>query len=414
MIGTTLAWFYLRQVQPDSQSAFVTVAFTGSRTGTGIMGTNSSLSARISRSNLLRYSLAITAALLACVLCGVLQRYAGTTGTFAVLLLAVTFSGWYCGVGPTVPAALICVAAALFGFIPRLQAFAALNLEQWVGILIFVASAVLIVLMGERRRRENEGLVRAQSELEDRVRERTADLDAVNRNLRELSARLMQLQDDERRRIARELHDSVGQTLAALGMNISLVRNDIERLSKVHSALNDSENLVREMSSEVRTISHLLHPPLLDEAGLCSALRWYADGFAQRSRIRVDLQLPEDFGRLPAEMETAIFRVVQESLTNIHRHSGSPVARIHLRQQGEQVMVEVADKGKGIPKDKLEGMSSTGTPGVGIRGMRERLRQLGGALEIESNHSGTVVSVKLPVDRALNQEGVAVADHEAA
>src|SRR5947209_3163497 len=224
----------------------------------------------------------------------------------------------------------------------------------------------------------------------------------------------MQLQDDERRRIARELHDSVGQTLAALGMNLSLVRNDVERLASILSTLNDSENLVREMSSEVRTISHLLHPPLLDEAGLCSALRWYVEGFAQRSGIKVDLNLPDEFGRLSAELETAIFRVVQESLTNIHRHSGSAVAKIQLRQPADQVVVEIADKGRGIPEQKLQEMASTGTPGVGIRGMRERLRQLGGTLDIESGRSGTVVTVRLPLEPGTAQPGLSITDSAAA
>lgn len=378
------------------------------------MGTNSSLSARISRSTLLRYTLAVVSALLASVACGTLQHFVGLAGCYAVLLLAVTFSAWYCGVGPAVLAVLLSLIAAGFGFIPRLQAFATLDLQRWVGILVFLAGSMLVILMGEWRHQENERLLRAQDELEDRVRERTADLDVVNRNLRELSARLMQLQDEERRRIARELHDSVGQTLAALGMNLSLVRHDVERLSGIISALNDSENLVREMSSEVRTISHLLHPPLLDEAGLCSAARWYVDGFAQRSGIKVDLEIPDDFGRLPAEMETAIFRVIQESLTNIHRHSGSTVAKIQLHQRGDEVVVEIADKGRGVPLDKLEEMSSSGTPGVGIRGMRERLRQLGGVLEIESGKSGTIVIVKLPLDRGLKPEGLSVVNHEAA
>ena len=363
------------------------------------MGTNSSLSARISRSNVLRYSLAITSAVLACLICGILQYYAGLVGCYAVLLLAITFSAWYCGVGPTVAASLISLVAAVFGFAPRVPSFNTFNFETWIGILVLVAATLLVVLMGKQRHAENERLLRAQDELEERVRDRTADLDAVNRNLRELSARLMQLQDDERRRIARELHDSVGQTLAALGMNLSLVRNDVERMSNIISTLNDSENLVREMSSEVRTISHLLHPPLLDEAGLCSAVRWYVDGFAQRSGIRVELDLPEDFGRLVAEAETAVFRVVQESLTNIHRHSGSAVARIRLRQPGAEVEVEIADKGNGMTPEKLQELAATGTPGVGIRGMRERLRQLGGTLEIESSKSGTVVTVKLPVER---------------
>ena len=378
------------------------------------MQTNLSLSARIFRSNLLRYTLAAGTALLASAVCAGLQHFVSIEGCYAVLLVAVTFSAWYCGVGPAIVSVLLCLIAASFGFVPHLGGFTALSLERWAAVLVFLVGSVLVVLMGERRREENERLLRAQDELEDRVRERTADLDVVNRNLRELSARLMQLQDDERRRIARELHDSVGQTLAALGMNLSLVRNDIERLSGIVSTLNDSENLIREMSSEVRTISHLLHPPLLDEAGLCSALRWYVDGFAQRSGIKVELNMPDDFGRLPAEMETAIFRVVQESLTNIHRHSGSPVARIQLREPGEHVVVEIADKGKGIPPEKLEEMASTGTPGVGIRGMRERLRQLGGAVDIESGKSGTVVVVTLPVPRASNEPGLTVVDHEAA
>jgi signal transduction histidine kinase len=378
------------------------------------MGTNSSLSARISRNNLLRYTLAAVSALVACAICAGLQHVSGLAGCYAVLLLAITFSAWYCGVGPTIPAVLICLLGATFGFLPRFGAFAALNLASWVGILVLLAAAVLVVLMGEWRRHENERLLRAQDELEDRVRERTADLDVVNRNLRELSARLMQLQDDERRRIARELHDSVGQTLAALGMNLSLVRNDVERMSGIISALNDSENLVREMSSEVRTISHLLHPPLLDEAGLCSALRWYVDGFSQRSGIRLDLNIPDDFGRLPSELETAIFRVVQESLTNIHRHSSSPVARIRLQQPGDHVVVEIADRGKGIPEEKLQEMASTGTPGVGIRGMRERLRQLGGTLDIESGRSGTVVTVRLPLGKTTTQQGLSVVNPTAA
>jgi signal transduction histidine kinase len=378
------------------------------------MGTNTSLSARISRNNLLRYALAVISALAAALICSGLHYFVGEGGCYVMLLLAVTFSAWYCGVGPTIPAVLICLIGATFGFLPKIHTSPFLNRAQWIGILMFLGSSVIVVLMGQSRRQENQRLLSAQSELEARVRERTADLDAVNRNLRELSARLMQLQDDERRRIARELHDSVGQTLAALGMNLSLVRGDVERLASIVTALNDSENLVREMSSEVRTISHLLHPPLLDEAGLCSALRWYVDGFAQRSKIRVDLDLPEDFARFPAEMETAIFRVVQECLTNIHRHSESPVAKIRLRQRGDQVVVEIEDKGKGIPPHKQEEMASTGTPGVGIRGMRERLRQLGGTLDIESTEGGTLITVRLPITEKVSPQALSVVDPAAA
>jgi signal transduction histidine kinase len=376
------------------------------------MGNNSSLSARISGNTFLRYFLASFSAVAALLICGGLDHFAMKGGLYLPLVLAVAFSAWYCGVGPSVLASMIGLVGAIFGF--NLHALAAPDKNDIARIVVFTLSSVVLIVMGESRRRHNESLLRAQGDLEIRVQERTADLDAVNQSLRELSARLMQLQDDERRRIARELHDSVGQILAALAMNLSLVRGEVERLSTVAVALNDSENLVRDMSKEVRTISHLLHPPLLDEAGLASALRWCVDGFVQRSRIKVELDMPHDFGRLPSEMETAIFRVVQECLTNIHRHSGSPVAKIVLRQRHDEVVVEISDQGKGIPAEKLEEMASSGTPGVGVRGMRERLRQLGGSLGMQSNGSGTTVTVRLPAEQASRKDSESIADPAAA
>ena len=253
------------------------------------------------------------------------------------------------------------------------------------------------MVMGESNRRRNEAYRKAQGELEERVRQRTIELDQANQSLRELTGRLLQLQDDERRRIARELHDSVGQMLAALAMNLSAVNSDIERLTNTANAVSSSMNMVQEMTKEIRTISYLLHPPLLDEAGLDSALRWYIEGFAERSNIQVELDFPEDFGRLSRELETAIFRTVQECLTNIHRHSESPTAKIRLARNGAEVHVEVEDEGKGIPPEKHYEVASPGTPGVGIRGMRERLRQLGGSLEIHSNGKGTLVKARLPM-----------------
>jgi two-component system NarL family sensor kinase len=168
------------------------------------------------------------------------------------------------------------------------------------------------------------------------------------------------------------------------------------------------------MVTEVRTISHLLHPPLLDEAGLSSALRWYVDGFSQRSGIRVDLDMPDNFERLPVELETAIFRVVQECLTNIHRHSGSPTAKIRLRQRDHEAVVDIEDKGRGIPQHKLEQMAAAGAPGVGVRGMQERLRQLGGKLDIESNSGGTRVKVRLPLPETPPNESLTLTDRSSA
>jgi signal transduction histidine kinase len=317
------------------------------------MGINRSLFRRILAGNFAgkfrRYGLATAAVAAAFLISSALHPLVEDRVGYVLLFPAVAFSAWYCGIGPSVFATVLAVLGATYGFTPSIQPFRVLTLEELVRALAFLCSAVIVVAMGESRRRHNEKLRNEQGELERRVSDRTADLDTANQNLRELSARLLQLQDDERRRIARELHDSVGQMLAALTMNLSTVRLDVERLVKTAHALSDSENLVQEMSTEVRTISHLLHPPLLDEAGLLSALRWYVEGFSQRSKIDVDLDLPEHFGRLPRESETAIFRVVQECLTNIHRHSGSSAARIRLRQRDSEIAVEISDKGKGIP-----------------------------------------------------------------
>jgi PAS domain S-box-containing protein len=217
-------------------------------------------------------------------------------------------------------------------------------------------------------------------------------------SLRLLSGKLLHTQDEERRRIARELHDSAGQILAALSMNLTPLESENGRTSpSAGKAVDESLRLVNDLSRDLRTISHLLHPPLLDEVGLSSALRSFLEGFTDRSKIKVDFEIPHDFGRLPQDVETAVFRVVQECLTNVHRHSGSAVAKICLARSNGHVRVEVADQGKGISPEKKAAMNSAGMPGVGIRGMRERLRQLGGTLQITSNGVGTVVVAELPV-----------------
>ena len=363
--------------------------------GAGTIATTRAFSARISKSNWVPYVVAFLASVFALLIRVALNPL---FGDYVTLFPAIAFSALYCGVGPAILSVVLSIAGTKYWLITPAQSSVS-TIAQSLGIFGFLLASGVVVVMGEARRREIERMRREHGTLEDRVRERTAELDGVNQNLRELSARLLRLQDEERRRFARELHDSVGQMLAGLTMNLSAVRGDIERLTKTAKALGEGEALVQDMSKEVRTISYLLHPPLLDEAGLTSALRWYVEGFTQRSKIQVESDLPDDFGRLSQELETAIFRVVQECLTNIHRHSGSSTAKVRIAQSNGFVLVEVADRGKGVAPEKLHEMEAAGTLGVGLRGMRERIRQLGGGLEIHSNGTGTVVRVRLPVVR---------------
>lgn len=222
----------------------------------------------------------------------------------------------------------------------------------------------------------------------------SSELERAQERLRMLSARLLQMQDDERRRIARELHDTAGQILVALNLTLVPVEQELQSSNSVLAGhITESLRLIEELSRDLRTMSHLLHPPLLDEAGLHSAVLWYVEGFAERSKIEVDLQLDPKVGRLASELETAIFRVVQECLTNIHRHSGSRSASIVIARKTHDVTIEIRDQGKGMPTPIPRG-------GVGIQGMGERVRQLGGQLEIESGSGGTRVTATFPTNVA--------------
>jgi PAS domain S-box-containing protein len=262
--------------------------------------------------------------------------------------------------------------------------------------------AVIFKDITERKQAE-QATEQTNVELESRVEDRTHDLqnqvletERAKDSLRDLTGQLLQVQDEERRRLARELHDSAGQTLAALSMNLAAMESaglDTDRAAK---GLADSRLLVDALTKEIRTLSYLLHPPLLDETGLDSALRWYVSGFSERGKIQVDLELDENFGRLSRELETSIFRLIQESLTNIHRHSGSSSARIRLVRSDSQVKLEIADQGKGIPPEKQRELA-TAKAGVGMRGMQERVRQLGGTFKITSNGKGTCVAVVFPI-----------------
>jgi PAS domain S-box-containing protein len=265
--------------------------------------------------------------------------------------------------------------------------------------------------ISERKQTEAK-LKELHDHLELRVSERTAELQGKNRELlkqtiliRDLSGRLLRVQDEERRRIARELHDSAGQLLAAINMNISRVAREKEKLSPAAGkCIDESATLVEQASAEIRTMSHLLHPPLLDEVGLESAIRGFIEGFAKRSKIEVNLIVKPGFQRLSPDQEIAIFRVIQECLTNVHRHSGSRKAEIRLARRHGCIYLEVSDEGKGIPLDKPLDLDSPATLGVGFRGMRERIRQLGGTLQVLSNGNGTSVEATLPIEQARTQQ----------
>jgi PAS domain S-box-containing protein len=217
--------------------------------------------------------------------------------------------------------------------------------------------------------------------------------------MRGLTARLIRVQDDERRRIARMLHETTAQNLAALKMLLARLNRRAGRLDEGdRDALTESISLAEQSMTEIRTLSYLLHPPFLDEAGLLTALRWYAAGFAGRSGITLDLDLPPNFDRLPLETEIALFRVVQESLINIHRHSGSKTARIRLRLDAGGLVLEIQDEGRGIPEAPLGQITrGGGGAGVGVTGMSERVEQLGGRFEITSGAGGTTVAAWLPL-----------------
>jgi signal transduction histidine kinase len=215
--------------------------------------------------------------------------------------------------------------------------------------------------------------------------------------LREFSRRLYQSQDEERRRIARELHDSTGQRLAVLEITLSMVKGAIARQpQECDRVLSHCTSLARSISDEIRTLSYLLHPPMLDECGLNTAIRSYVGGINQRNGLHVEVEIPQDICRLSEEAELAIFRIVQASLTNVHLHSGASKAKVRIEQNLDGVIVVVTDEGRGIPEGVLDHTSRTRTVGIGITGIRERVKQLGGRLEIETGRKGTKVKATIP------------------
>jgi signal transduction histidine kinase len=266
----------------------------------------------------------------------------------------------------------------------------------------------------ERRRAESE-LRAAHADLEVRIERRTQQLSRANRALeeeiavrrqteqalRQLSTRLLRIQDEERQRLARDLHDSTAQILAALSMKMTVLQRGVSRFDKrTRELLDECASLAELCVRQIRSMSYLLHPPLLEEMGLPAALRWCAEGFSQRSGIAVEVDLPARFGRLPMEVENALYRIVQECLSNVQRHSGSPTARIHLARTDEGVELEVRDQGRGMPVAVGDDQGGIATLGIGLLGMRERVRQLGGQMTINSTAQGSTVHVAIDVPRA--------------
>ena len=245
--------------------------------------------------------------------------------------------------------------------------------------------------------------INASEMLRKEIIERTEaqrKLHESEKSLRQLSLRLLQTQDEERRRIGRDLHDSVGQYLVGLKMKVDTLKSAALRNQREDSGeLAECSQLIEEAISEVRTISYLLYPPMLEELGLKSAVPWYLDGFTKRSGIKTAFEVSPEFDRIPSDLELALFRVLQESLTNVHRHSGSSTAIVRLLTENQNVILQIIDEGKGTQSKNLEDRTQDwmGTFGVGLRGMNERVRQLGGTLELFSTEAGTTVSATLPL-----------------
>jgi two-component system, NarL family, sensor kinase len=272
-----------------------------------------------------------------------------------------------------------------------------------------------LVQRNVRLERAEEALRKAQADLERQVQERTKELEntlsafreevSVHRKteekLRELSLSVLRIQDEERRRVARDLHDTVGQTLTALKITLSTLGSAAARYPQLHDFLTELNGLADQALGEIRTTSYLLHPPLLDEAGFAAAASWYVDGFNKRSPIQVTLELPEGI-RLAGSVEIVLFRVLQESLTNITKHAGSATADVLLKVGQSEISLSVRDYGKGIPSERLAKMNSSGSDvGVGIAGMRERLKELGGRLVIESGSTGTLLKASIPLPETV-------------
>src|SRR5579871_1169587 len=380
-----------------------------------------------------RYSIAVACSVLAVILRWLLDPVLGHVAFYVTIHIVVAYCAIVCGYAPAIVTALIGFLGILYWFVDPRHSLAAFRPSEIHGVVGFFLLTIVLIALGEavrskqlrlnhtvealthevaEKQQAQHALRAAHDELEQRVDARTRELsqalsrletemavrERTEEQLRYLSLRLMTLQDEERRHIARELHDTCGQTLAALKMSIALIRQLDNSRPELQVLVDDLNALADEALQEVRTTSYLLHPPLLDEAGIASAARWFLEGFARRSGIHVDCDVPEKMDRPPRDRELVLFRVLQESLTNVHRHSGASAASVRLQCDKGHLQLEISDNGKGIPQERLNSLSnSSNSTGVGIAGMRERVRELGGHLEVRSAGIGTSIHVSLPI-----------------
>jgi len=382
-----------------------------------------------------RFTVALATAVLAVLLRGVLDPVLGHVAFYVTLYMSVAFNAVVCGAAPAALSSLVGFLGIFYWFVDPRHSLLVVRPSEIHGVAGCLLVCLVLMTLGATNRRKrleldqtvlaltSEGAQRqcveqelrqARDELEQRVEERTTALSQVLRRLeseaemrtqreeqlRHLSVRLMTMQDEERRRIARELHDSAGQTLAAIKMAVASLEFSDPRNLLLLRQLDSVNALVDDALREIRTTSYLLHPPLLDEVGIASAARWFVEGFAQRSGIQVTCEIAQGIERPTRDCELVLFRVLQESLTNVHRHAGASIASVRLWLDTDHLKLEVADNGSGISKERLTHLSRTGgSAGVGIAGMRARVRELGGYLEIASDNTGTIVMAKLPAEQ---------------
>jgi signal transduction histidine kinase len=385
-----------------------------------------------------RYSVALCAAVLAIALRWVLDPLLGHVAFYVTLYVAVAYCAIICGYAPAIVSAIAGFLGLFYWFVDPRHSLSPVRPSEIHGVVGWFFVCGVLIWLGENYRKQqirlNQSVVamtaeaserlraeaelqRAHDELESRVIERTGQLTQAlarlegevkerklaEEQLRQLSVRLMSLQDEERRHIARDLHDTTGQTLAAMKMTTALIQRaaigpGLQRL------LADLNQLTDEAVRTIRTTSYLLHPPLLDEAGIASAAQWFVEGFAKRSGIRVQCEIPNKLVRPPRNHELVLFRVLQESLTNVHRHSRASAASVSLNIEGDHFLLEVTDNGAGIPEESLKRFrEAAGEAGVGLVGMRERVHELAGRLEIQSSPGRTAIRVTLPAGAAKSR-----------